>query len=104
MSDPRNSSNFFQVDSITYQKRKLHIDNIRIDCGAEEYERQLLAFLERFGKVIDLKILKNSFLTRDQERVRSSHVSGRHDGRQPGSHSAGLPQQDSQDEESMVTL
>lgn len=66
MSDIQNSSNFFKVDSITYQKRKLHIDNIRVDCDIEEYEKQLLAFLERFGKVVDIKILKNSRFKRNQ--------------------------------------
>lgn len=60
---------FFEENSVIYQKRKLLIDNIRIEESAEKYEQELLSFLSSKGPVKDIKILKNCMLISYEQRL-----------------------------------
>ena len=48
-----------------YQPKKLYIDNIKLrDEPLEDLEGELLQLLREYGKIIDIKIMQNSNLTR----------------------------------------
>ena len=65
---------FFEENSVIYQKRKLLIDNIKIEESVEEYEKELLSFLSQRGAVKDIKILKNCSLKSYEQGLRSRHL------------------------------
>lgn len=47
-----------------YQKQKLYIEELAINKGVEDYEKELKAFLSKYGTIIDIKILQNRKLKR----------------------------------------
>ena len=57
-----------------YQKQKLYIEELVIDKGVEDYERELKVFLSRYGTIIDIKILQNRGLTRTPKALRLRDV------------------------------
>lgn len=56
-----------------YQKQKLYIEELVIDKGVEDYEKELKVFLSRYGTIIDIKILQNRKLTRAPKTLRLRH-------------------------------
>ena len=56
-----------------FQKQKLYIEELAIDSEPRVFERKLKSFLSRFGSIIDIKILKNSGLTRKFKALRLRH-------------------------------
>lgn len=59
-STPRNPEDF-------YQKQKIYIENIAFDGPSDIYEKELKAFLSRYGTIIDIKVLKNRKFSRTTE-------------------------------------
>lgn len=53
-----------------YQRQKLYIEELAIDKGVEEYEKELKVFLSRYGTIIDIKILQNRELSRAAQALR----------------------------------
>ena len=60
---------YFRRDSNTYQKCKIHIDNVKVGENPAEYEKEMEGFLSTYGRVVDMKILSNCRIKRDEERV-----------------------------------
>lgn len=53
-----------------YQKQKLYIEELVIDKSIEDYEKELKAFLSRYGTIIDIKILQNRKFNRTPKTLR----------------------------------
>ena len=49
---------------VIYQKQKVYIEELDVNGGLDTYERDLKLFLSRYGKIIDMKVLKNRKIIR----------------------------------------
>jgi len=61
-----------------FQKQKLYVEELSVEGNADAYEKELKAFLSRFGVIIDIKILQNRKLRRATKTLRFCHVRRRH--------------------------
>lgn len=50
-----------------YQKQKLYIEELIVNKSVDDYEKELKAFLSKYGTIIDIKILQNRKLIRTTE-------------------------------------
>ena len=50
-----------------YEKRKLIIENLEISMQKELFESELTSFLSKYGAIVDLVIMINSYLKRKTE-------------------------------------
>ena len=57
------SENPKDLDDI-YQRQKIHIEELIIEDDLDDYQKNFKAFLSQYGKIIDIKILKNRRLKR----------------------------------------
>lgn len=53
-----------------HQRQKVYIEDLEIDESIETFERDLKKFLSKYGNVLDIKILKNSNITRRGPELR----------------------------------
>ncbi len=58
-------------NSVIFQKSKLHIDNIEPKGDLDAFETELHSFLSRYGKIIGLKVMLNSWIIRTQQKLRA---------------------------------
>lgn len=47
-----------------YQRQKVYIEDLEIDESIDTFERDLKKFLSKYGRILDIKILKNRKLSR----------------------------------------
>lgn len=57
-----------------YQKQKLFIDELSVEGSLDSYEKELKAFLSRYGYIIDIKILQNRALIRTTKTLRVCNI------------------------------
>lgn len=55
--------------TVCYQKQKLYIEDLEIKESFKVFEKDLTTFLSKYGKVLDIKILKNRKLNRTTETL-----------------------------------
>lgn len=59
----------------SFQKQKLYIEELVVEGDVDAYEKELKAFLSRFGTIIDIKILQNRALSRAAKTLRVCDLS-----------------------------
>ena len=61
---------------VEYQMQKLYIKKLPENCDQELLESQLKDYFSSFGTIIDLKTLKNRWLTREERALRLRNFQG----------------------------